>query len=72
MFPQYTYEQRWVARVASVLLAVPFLVLTYGLGYVVGELMGLSPTHYGTLAVLILTAYLSGLSLVSWFQGFKR
>jgi hypothetical protein len=70
--PNYTYDQRWVARVFTVILFLPFAALAYGLGYLVGDAVEVSPIKMGAEAVGFLLLMNGAIWVWQWRKGFKQ
>jgi hypothetical protein len=70
--PDYKYEERWIARIATAFLVMPFIAIAYGFGYAVGlgfgdEFPGDSAAVSTTLFVMLLSA----MFFLQWFRGFR-
>ena len=71
--PEYTFEQRWVARIATVVLMFPFLPIAYGIGYATGLALGDDiPGDDGVVCAAMFVGLLSAMWLGQWFKGFRQ
>lgn len=70
--PDYSHKDRWIGRLATVVMMPPFLALCYGWGYIVFAVFGRHAHAGGIFAVGFVLALMTPMWIAQWFRGFPQ